>query len=676
MTWTKKYFYTFKSLNNDSYEIQILHTGVSGATQITSDQVPFVVDYPESKKFEAVRGSGCDMNLISETDRQFIGLYSNEIQKYQIRLIKNSSQYPSWLGYLDSETYTEDFGSLKNYPVKFTGTDGFALLNRLLFVDGSGNKYSGQISQWNLLKIILNKVGLPYNSILVALSTTSPQLTINSGETIFHKSYVVQENFYDEDGKPMTCRQVLEAILKPYGAMIMQANGNIVIYDYNSILSSPCTFKEYNSTSYAYVQPVSINTNLGDLSTIGFTSDNQNLELVPAINKQTLKYSAYNLSTLNNFSASASDFTNIGSTTHKNTDANYGWDEYTWNASKSIVTGGYGAFRSLQGIGNLNTASSFIYVKFLPVSSFSFVGFNFKNKPFLLSNLYTNNPIYFLKISMSAYFRTKLKEGDPSELSYSNLQKASIYLNIRCGGSQFKLDIWGASATTTNITTLKLDYYNDNINDTIADTWINNRSYSNTLQKNVDYVLVPLNYILIAPLDIQVLQAFLVTDKNGVDKTANLQDIRINGLSCEISDKNGNVQSASDTEYISYLDAKNNNEGQKIEVIQGSNSFDYPVQMGAITDNINNLKSHTRAGITAKLEELLLNSVVSNYQNPRIKLTVDSNILNFQIGYVTYNNYLSGLKLVPLGIKIDYSMNTNNLVLIETVSDNLTPNYL
>jgi hypothetical protein len=401
------------------------------------------------------------------------------------------------------------------------------------------------------------------------------------------------------------------------------------------------------------------------------------LELVPAINKQTLKYSAYNLSTLNNFSASASDFSNAGGSTVQSSDANYGWTEYTWNASKTIQTGGYGYYRSLKGTGTLNTASSSYYVKMYKTSSFSANAFSFKIKPFLLSNLYSLSPIYFLKISMKSYFRCKLKEGDTNEANNTTLQKASIYLNLRCGGSQFKLDTWGASATTSNITTLKLDYFDENLNNSIADTWINNKGiYNGSTKKYTDYVLVPLNYILVAPLEITVLAANILTNKNNTDVSNDVQDIRISNLTCEISDKNGNTVSAEDTEFIGYLDPRNKNEGDKIELIQGTNSFDYPYQMGSITDNLYNIKTWTRAGKTGKIEDLLLLSVQSNYEFSRIKLTVDSNILSFFSGYVTYSNYLSGLKLVPLGIDIDYAMNSNKLTLVESVADNLTPNYI
>lgn len=87
-----KYFYEFTGLHNaNEYRVEILEDAVVTAQKINSID-GFSVDYPEIEdKFQSVRGSGCSFNLLSETDRQFIGLYVADMQQYQIRLYENSN---------------------------------------------------------------------------------------------------------------------------------------------------------------------------------------------------------------------------------------------------------------------------------------------------------------------------------------------------------------------------------------------------------------------------------------------------------------------------------------------------------------------------------------------------------------------------------------------------------
>ena len=283
MSLQKKYYYTFKGLDNTSFLAEIWQetTATITAEEITGDEDPFYIEYPAVNIFEPVKGSGCTLNLVSTTDRKFLNLFTANIMEYQIKLYKSGILY--WVGYLDSELYSEPFNELTNYTVTFTGSDGFALLERLNYVDGSGNKYTGLVTQWQALQNILNKLGLPYKNIYVGLSTTCTDFTLAAGETLLHKTYTNNNNWYNEDNEPETARKVLEEILKPYAAFIIQDNANIYITDINTIAgASTASFKKYSS-SFTYISTESINLNLGDLSSIKFAASDQQLNVVSVI---------------------------------------------------------------------------------------------------------------------------------------------------------------------------------------------------------------------------------------------------------------------------------------------------------------------------------------------------------------------------------------------------------
>lgn len=44
-------------------------------------------------------------------------------------------------------------------------------------------------------------------------------------------------NFYDEDGEPQTCLEVLKAVLQPFAMRIIQRGGDFHIYDYTQMLN-------------------------------------------------------------------------------------------------------------------------------------------------------------------------------------------------------------------------------------------------------------------------------------------------------------------------------------------------------------------------------------------------------------------------------------------------------
>lgn len=295
MAFQKKYYFNFKDINDLPYTVEIWQntTTTISATEIRGSQNPIIVDHPESMKFEPVRGSGCEINLLSQTDCQFLGLYSSDIQEYQVRLYYSGTTL-KWTGFLDTEIYEENFSEIDNYNVTISGNDGFALLDRLYYVDNSGNQFTGLTSQFDILKYIIQKINLPFLYTYIYLSTTVPGMTLVGGETVLNKTYVSNSNFYNEDAEPETLRTVLESILRPYGAFITQDNGSLFITDVNQIAqTSLFQMERYYGTGMTYIDDTGIDADLGDLSNIKFTSSNQSLTIISGVNKEIVTYSPY-----------------------------------------------------------------------------------------------------------------------------------------------------------------------------------------------------------------------------------------------------------------------------------------------------------------------------------------------------------------------------------------------
>lgn len=178
---------------------------------------PFLIEWDAIDKHECIEGSALTVAAESPGDRTFIPLALSGINKVFARLYSDNSMI--WEGQLDPEQYEEPYTSGANYDVMLTFTD-FGLLNRL-DCDLEGYKTIAAIIDYCLDRIGIT-LPVEYNLGLYNAATNAP-LTLND--------FVVNTaNFYDEDGKAMTLREVLETVLTPLAVRLCQKDGVIHVY--------------------------------------------------------------------------------------------------------------------------------------------------------------------------------------------------------------------------------------------------------------------------------------------------------------------------------------------------------------------------------------------------------------------------------------------------------------
>jgi len=674
MAWNQLLKCGFKDIDNQLYELFIYHTGLATTDEfdLTED---LVVEYPEAGKFDAIRGSGGTLNINSVYDRQFMFLYTNDPYKYKFAIVKNATRIYS--GYLDTEEYGEPFNALTDYDVSFAFNDGFNILERIKYLN-AGVPYTGIVNQWTVLTRIITQLGIDFNNLYVGISTSPPNGPAAS-ETIFHKINVIDDNYYDEDGEPMSYREVLESILKPYGASIIQWNGDLWIYDINAIVQATSSFKRY-SPYYIYISSAFRINTVGDITDIGLASTDMNYERVPAINSQKIVVSPYQVPKLFDFAA-AKDFTDETGSIVASADAEYGYRQYEYNYSKALTRLiAAGQYCKAKGTGTLNLNQEEYYYKIGTTVNFNKLD-RFKLSPvFIVDNYYASG--YLLKVTCEAYFRTKTNFNDPDETGFANLKKASIYMNLRVGNWQVYGNVWhAANSTLTASNTLKFDFFKDyTYADSIADQWVKAKQRDFSISSNInEYMLVygQPNFEESAPIYLEILQASLLTDAANNSVVGNVHDIRIKKVSVEIADRYGNVLSNTDLEFNGYINSLNKIEGETIELKHGSNPNIYPVNNGSLLRSSDSYPENlwARGALNGKkIEELLLTSVCSNFENPTDKLTIDLNMPTATFGYYTYNNYLSGKKLLPLSYAINYANKSVKVAAVEILADNLTLN--
>ena len=218
----------FYSYSDTLYEVEIYQEGYSGAVEtISFTDEPLVIEWAETDKLEPVQSANATLQLYSDSDRRFVDLYTIEAGSVRMDVYREGALY--WSGTLDPELYEEPFAYLADYGVELTFAD-MAILDRLSWTA------TGFMTLREVITTVLTASGIQYGEIEEHIST---KLSATGTENLLDAVSVNLANFYDEDGEPMTMREVLDETLRPFALRLIQKGGKVVLYDLNDLYASP-----------------------------------------------------------------------------------------------------------------------------------------------------------------------------------------------------------------------------------------------------------------------------------------------------------------------------------------------------------------------------------------------------------------------------------------------------
>ncbi len=204
---------------------------------------PLIIDWDVRSKEEVICGSSATVRIISPGDRTYQDMYTIEPGSIRMDVYRDDVLY--WSGTLDPEFYEEPYERSSNYTVALTFSD-FGVLDRLSY------GLSKELTIREILEHCVERSGINTNGI-DADTLTSTYFTDGVKASLGSLS-VRSDNFYDEDGEPMSLKEVIEGILQPLALKIVQKAGKIWVYDLNAL--------------YHYREPRAISWS-GDSSTMG-----------------------------------------------------------------------------------------------------------------------------------------------------------------------------------------------------------------------------------------------------------------------------------------------------------------------------------------------------------------------------------------------------------------------
>ena len=226
MALAKRYEDGFNSLDGIAYRVEIWQEGYTGSVQpIAFSSKPLVLKWSETDKLAPVQSSSATLRLFSDTDRQFLDLYTVKAGAVRMDVYREGQLY--WSGTLDPELYEEPYSYKERYTVELTFSD-FAILDRLSWSE------RGFIAIAGVIQTALAATGIQTGGTVQHVSTRLSR----ADEDLLARIAVSGMNFFDEDDEPMTLRKVLEETLRPFALRIVQKAGRIHVYDLNAIYSA------------------------------------------------------------------------------------------------------------------------------------------------------------------------------------------------------------------------------------------------------------------------------------------------------------------------------------------------------------------------------------------------------------------------------------------------------
>ena len=223
-----RYTGEFMSIDGSRYRAEIWQEGFTGKpVELTFPyETPVSIEWAKVDKLEPVMSSAATLMVVSERDRQFVDLYTTKAGSTRLDIYRNNKLY--WSGTLDPEIYEEPFSRQKDYEVTLTFSD-FAPLDRIPFEQAAANR--GRLKMRAVIDLCMKKSGINTGADWQTFLST----TTSAGASLLDGVYVSEDNFFDEDGEPMTLREVLEGVLRPFGLQMIQKDGCINLYDLHAL---------------------------------------------------------------------------------------------------------------------------------------------------------------------------------------------------------------------------------------------------------------------------------------------------------------------------------------------------------------------------------------------------------------------------------------------------------
>lgn len=690
--YNTKYQIFFRSVNNELYTIQIKENDYTGnIVELTGGVSPFIINYDSDSEFlyNPLRFSGGTLKVVGSDYLQ--SLFSTNYQQYKINLLNSSNQI-IWTGFITPELYSQEYSGF-NFELEIECISVLATLEYFKF-----EKASEIISLFQLIKDSINKSKGDYSNVYI------PIVYGTSSSNILNEMLVSSNNFIDEDGECMTYKSILEEICKFLGWTMTERDGNIYFIDVDYIKKGNNQYFKYNS-NLSSVSVSTLSTDKLNVQSIGSEGIDNSLSIIGGYNKINVIASDYEADKDNLYPEL--EFSNTTKLYHKvkdyegkkyqkeyyNTTA-FQVFTYKYNASSNTYdstsdsmfnndkqnAGSIGVQQSNYEIDN--KPNKLNWDKMIEIKQYEDGYSDYSTHTFLCrrsdSEILSKYPVVKTNIPSSALvFDENIKlaidfqlfiMGDDlggyiGDMNFKiggsdNFDVNGVYVlaRLRCGNYWYN----GTNWTTNSSNSFKL--YTDITKKNVMGEWFNCKNTNDfTLGVNdLSGTIINFDRTIIGDLELILYNPkFETAVPYFFMKDISIESQRIN------FDTVKNDESKKDTLYSNVVNEEFINEADDIELILTSKneselSFSKVIMNNKILDTIQNKITNSNE----KPEKLIINRVINQYKQPKLKLLeiLKPSVTPYQ--FVTDNN-LQNKEFIIINESIDYYNDSDEITLLE-----------
>ena len=275
MAYGDKYYGSFKDYYDRTVLITIYEKDYSG----TSSEMKLAganIEYNGSDQnlYEPIMSSTLNVDIVSETDFQYIELYTADAKKYKVIVTIDSDTH--WIGFLIPDLFSEPY-TCAPYITRIVATDGLKSLESIDWY------VKGVYSQASVISFCLNQIELG-RDIIEAINVYEENHNVTNNDSAINQTFIDCDIY-----KGLTFYEALEDILNLYGARIYQKAGQwwmVCIYEFKDEILYRPWWGHTVPTAAAYYNPELL---------IGYSKDDklanvdQYLNILPGWKKFTIQ---------------------------------------------------------------------------------------------------------------------------------------------------------------------------------------------------------------------------------------------------------------------------------------------------------------------------------------------------------------------------------------------------
>lgn len=241
-----KYRSTYKDVEGIEHSFTIFSDSFVGSeTEIKGSVVLSLAESSDLSK--PVKGTGLTVNLDANINLTFSDLYSEQERTYGITYVRDS--VTMFNGWLTSDGIYQDFVADK-WIISIDCIDGLGFLPELSYVDSNGITFTGNQKLLDIISNCLDRTGIEQN---INTNIDIYYTGLSTALDIIDNVYFNADRFVKDDNETiMSCQEVLDDVLLPFGAAITSFQGEWYIYKYNQLYSDDTpTFFRYDNDGVA-----------------------------------------------------------------------------------------------------------------------------------------------------------------------------------------------------------------------------------------------------------------------------------------------------------------------------------------------------------------------------------------------------------------------------------------